>query len=366
MRILAIPKKTDKKYSFELFELLRKYQNEVTDFGERDSVPMVRMFSILSKFKNSFGFQNETISNKLDSILSKDHFDFFWNLGLNQEYLHILAQRAFSKKIRFVQTISDDAIIIPKEMGFCKNAVYRLEKIVKFYEPNIDLFLVHSRFIKNILLQNGIDEGKIVHVSAFVDSSKYKPCYKSEDYFVYKFRPEDKGGVDFLMDTMKKIPQHKLVVISDKNNSDKIKKLKKQNSLANVLFADNFSTDDIDNLMKMARFSVVFSNLQPQEILENYAIGKPVLAVNSGSNEEYLVNAYSGLLFNFDVADLSGKIDYLMQSPDFCREAGKFARSLAQNCFDKQNHYGRVFNAIHTIPKKELLKTFDKEYLNIS
>jgi len=72
------------------------------------------------------------------------------------------------------------------------------------------------------------------------------------------------------------------------------------------------------------------------------------------------------LLFNLDVSDLSGKIDYLMQSPDFCREAGMFARSLAENCFDKQNHYSRIFSAINTIPKKELLRTFEEGYLNIS
>lgn len=365
MRILAIPKNTDKKYSFELFELLRYYQNEVTSFGDKASIPSVKFFSVLKKFKDPFGFKNENVSSKLDKILNGEKFDFFWNMGLNREYLHLLAQRAGSRGIRFVQTISDDALIFPEEWNESKKSSYGLNKLVKFYDSSIDLFLVHSKFIKNILRQNGIDEEKIIHISAFVDSLKYTPCFKSENYCIYRYREEDRCGIDFLIDTMKKIPQHKLIITTDKNYSH-IKNLKKKCNLRNVLFLDNLSETEKQNLFKMARFPIIFSDTYPQEILENYAIGKPVLAVHSGSNEEYVVNAYSGLLFNIDVNDLSGKIDYLMQSPDFCTEAGKFARSLAQNCFNKQNHYNRIFKAIHTIPKTELLRTFNNDYLNIS
>lgn len=365
LRILAIPKNTDKKYSFELFELLRYYQNEVTSFEDKNSIPSVKIFSAFKKLKDPFGFKNETVSKNLDKILNKEKFDFFWNLGLNREYLHLLAQRSAHRKIRFVQTISDDALIFPDNWTNSKQASYGLDKLVKFYDSSIDLFLVHSKFIKNILKQNGIDEEKIVHISAFVDSSKYNPCFKSENYCIYRYREEDRQGIDFLIDTMKKIPKHKLIITAPKNDFY-IKNIKKKCNLQNVLFLENLSETEKQNLFKMARFPIVFSDTYPQEILENYAIGKPVLAVHSGSNEEYVVNAYSGLLFNIDIDDLSGKIDYLMQSPDFCSEAGKFARSLARNCFDKQNHYNRIFNAIHTIPQKELLRTFNNEYLNIS
>ncbi len=361
MRILAIPKNTDKKYSFELFELLRYYQNEVISFEEKRPLPIIKIFSLFQKFKTSFGLKNESVSNKLDKILQKDRFDFFWNMGLNRDHLHILAQRAQNRRIRFIQTIAEDALICSKNETFYDKPHYELDKLVKFYDPNIDLFLVNSKFIKNILQKNGIDEEKIIHISAFIDTLKYKPCFKSENYCIYRYREEDKNGLNFLIDAMKKIPKHKLIVTSNKN-----KNLKKKFNLQNVLFLENLNETEEQNLLKMARFSIVFSDIQPQEILENYAMGKPVLAVHSGSNEEYMVNTYSGLLFNNDLNDLSGKIDYLMQSPDFCTEAGKFARSLAQNCFDKQNHYNRIFQAIHTIPKKELLNTFNDKYLNIS
>lgn len=216
MKILAVPKSTDKKYSFELFELLRYYQNEITAFGENSEISNIKIFSILKKLKEPFNFKNDNIPLKLDKILNDEKFDFIWNMGLNRESLHLLAQRADSRGIRFLQTISNDALIFSENWTKTKQPFHVLDKLVKFYDSSIDVYLVQSKFIKNILEQNGINQEKIIYIPAFIDSLKYSPCFKSENYFLYQYHPENHYGFDFIIDTMKKIPQHKLIINIEK------------------------------------------------------------------------------------------------------------------------------------------------------
>lgn len=365
MKILAIPGNTNKKYSFELMELLQNYQNEVVSFLEGNRVPNVKFFSLMKRLKDPFLFENELIANKLRKILFNSRFDYIWNLGINRECLPYITRESARQDIKLIQTISDDTLLFERE-DFISPKNYKLDKIIKFYAPDVDLFFVHSQFLKNLLLQNGVVESKISHIPFFVDSSKYTASYKSENYFVYNYSSEAPSKIKLLLDTMKKLPQHKLIITSKKEFEGKIKLILKDYAPDNVLIVDNFDEAYKKNLLKMARFSLVLSDIKPQKILENYATGKPVLAIKSGSNEEYVVNTYSGLLFNSDTEELAHKINYLMTNPDFCAESGQFARSLIENCFDKKTHYSKVFNAINKIPEKTGSKLNEKSFLNIS
>lgn len=371
MKILAIPRNNDKKYSFELFELLRYYQNEVISFLEGNKIPEIRFFSILNKIKDPFAVENELINKKLDKILSCSQFDFLWNLGLNREYLPYITQKAKQRGISLVQTISDDAVLynqgnIISQTIFPEIPTASIHKIIKFYSADIDLFISHSQFLKELLIKSGIPEEKIVYIPMFVDAQKYTPYYRSEDYFVYKYSSKDDASLKFLLKIMQEIPQHRLMIIANKIPSVEIKALIEKYNLHNVLLVENLNSSQMQNIVKLSRFSIVLSGMKQKRILESYAQGKPVLAIDSGANGEYVVNTYSGLLFKNNKEDIMNKIDYLMTNQSFCEDAGAFARNLAENCFDKQSHYRQIFNAFNAIDQKLPPRLNKAQLLNIS
>lgn len=371
MKILAIPKINDKKYSFELFELLRHYQNEVIGFLGGSKIPDIRFFSILNKVKDPLIIKNEVIDKKLDKILNSSKFNFLWNLGLNREYLPYLAQKAKKKGIHLVQTISDDAILY-NQRNIISQAIFpempssSIHKIIKFYSPDIDLFISHSQFLKELLIKGGIPEKKIVHIPMFVDAQKYTPYYRSEDYFVYQYLSPDEPNLKFLLKIMEELPQYKLMIISNNKPNVEIKALIEKYNLHNVLWIENLNSSQKQNIIKLSRFSIVLSGAKQKKILESYAQGKPVLALDLGANSEYVVNTYSGLLFKNNKEDIISKIDYLMTNQNFCEDAGAFARNLAENCFDKQNHYRQIFNSFNAIEQNALPQLNSAKLLNIS
>ena len=371
MKILAIPRSNDKKYSFELFELLRHCQNEFISFLDGSKIPDIRFFSIFNRIKDPLVIKHDVINKKLDKILYCSKFNFLWNLGLNREYLPYLAQKAKQKQIYFVQTIADDAILhnqrnIISQTIFPEIPSSAINKIIKFYSPDIDLFISHSQFLKELLIKGGISEDKIVHIPMFVDVEKYSPYYKSEEYFVYEYLSSDEANLKFLLKIMEEIPQYKLMVIADKKPSTEIKALIDKYNMHNVLWVENLNSSHKQNIIKLSRFSIVLSGINQKKILESYAQGKPVLAIDSGANSEYIVHTYSGLLFKHNKEDIINKIDYLMTNPQFCEDAGVFGRNLAENCFDKQNHYRQIFNAFNAIEQKRPPQLNNTEFLNIS
>ncbi len=371
MKILAIPRNNDKKYSFELFELLRHYQNEVINFLGGSKIPEIRFFSILNKIKDPFILENELINKKLDKILNCSQFNFLWNLGLNREYLPYITQKSRQNKIRLVQTISDDAVLY-NQRNIVSQAIFpeipsaSINKIINFYASDIDLFISHSQFLKGLLIQSGISEEKIIHIPMFVDAQKYSPYYKSEEYFTYQYTSKDDESLKFLLKIMEEIPQHKLMIISDGKPNPEIKALIEKYTLYNVLWVENLNSSQKQNIIKLSRFSIILSGIKHKKILESYAQGKPVLAIDSGANSEYIVDTYSGLLFKNNKEDIINKIDYLMTNQTFCQDSGAFARNLAENCFDKQNHYRQIFNAFNAIERKMPLQQKKTELLNIS
>ncbi|MDD3420214.1 MAG: glycosyltransferase [Candidatus Gastranaerophilales bacterium] len=371
MKILAIPRSNDKKYSFELFELLRHYQNEVVTFIGGSKIPDIEFFSVLNRIKDPFIFENELIAKKLEKVLSKDKFNFVWNLGLNREYLPYITEQTREKNIRLIQTVPDDAIIVDDQSAlsyfvFGNSQDCNIDNTLKFYEPDIDLFIVHSRFMKNLMIQAGVEEEKLVHIPIFVDAQKYTPYYKSEDYFVYKYAKSDKKDLLRFLRVMERLPKHKMIIIGHKEDAQELDEILDGYKSDNILRLCNLNQAQKQQIVQLARFILVLSHSKQKQILESYAIGKPVLVKDFGANNEYVVSMYSGLLFDNNTLETARKVDYMMKDKEFCRDAGAFARNLVENCFDKQSHYSKIFRSFHSLNAKRRSGFNPEDYLNIS
>jgi len=68
-------------------------------------------------------------------------------------------------------------------------------------------------------------------------------------------------------------------------------------------------------------------------ILEAMAMGKPVVAVNSGGPKEIVINGQTGYLVNFSVDQFSEKIIELLRSPEKMRKMGEAGRRRVLNNF---------------------------------
>jgi len=221
-----------------------------------------------------------------------------------------------------------------------------IHKMLKIYEKNVDMFICPSRFVKNKMIEWGIDNKKLVVIPHFVDSSRFEPNYENQGYILYFGRLAEEKGVDALIEAMKDSPRLKLKIVGEgpekKNLESRILNL----GLNNVEFLGYKTGDELKNLVRNSMF-VVCPSISYETfglvVIEANALEKPVVASNLGALPEIIEDRKTGLLFKpGDAKELAKKISYLINHPDEVKEMGKRAREKVAREFNPELHYQRL------------------------
>lgn len=364
------------KYLFNISNLLRTNKHEVVPFATKNEENLKTVYDIFfastksGYIQKNFLTSNPMVQKKLSLLLNTIQPDVIWNFGTNQELLPYILIEAKRSELQVVQTVSDSSIIKNKPTLFNKLLGQKpdplenisIDKDLKYYSGNINTFIAPSQFLIKKMIKEGIPKEKIVHIPAFISTKNIEPKYESNKYFVYSGELTEENGISFLVKAMKEIPQHKLIILGKGALKPEVQYLIEKHNLKNISLIDSYSQSLKDEIIKNSRFCVTPSQWytnSPNSILESYAAGKPVIASNIGGIKEYVADTYSGLLFDYNNPyELTSKIDYLMENPNITKEMGVFARSLAENCYNSEIHYYKIFNLLNTtiLTHRELSK----------
>jgi glycosyltransferase involved in cell wall biosynthesis len=225
------------------------------------------------------------------------------------------------------------------------------------YFDLIDVFITTNHFMYNMMVQVGFPESRLRCIPTFVNHETFQPApnYQKQDYFIYLGRLAKEKGVAVLIEAMAALKQDrpdlplmlKVVGAGQDAYTAGLKKLVADKGLQEVVeFVGEVDIKKIPGLLNQALASVVPSlwheNL-PNSILESYACGTAVVASDSGSLTEYVINGQIGYLFKRgDSISLASKLEYCLDNPHKIRDMGKKGRKVAEQKYSHRQHLAEL------------------------
>lgn len=217
-----------------------------------------------------------------------------------------------------------------------------IQKAMRLYEGNVDVFIAPSLFLKNKLREFGINN-RIVHLANFLDTELFVPGAAEGDYALYYGRLVGIKGVHTLIDAASRMPQHRLLVAGWGEAESAMREHITSNRFDNITMLGHVDTHDLIPLIQKARFTVV-----PSEWYENYsmtvieslACGTPVIGARIGRIPEQVIDEHNGLLFESgNVEELAEKMYALHTSPELREEMGRNARAQVLRNNSPDGHF---------------------------
>lgn len=217
------------------------------------------------------------------------------------------------------------------------------------YESTIDLFISPSKFLKEKMIEFGIDENRVTCIANFVNYDDYTPNYSNSNYILYFGRLEKHKGIKTLVTAMKHVKNSMLYLIGSGNYRNEMEEYVNKNNIRNVKFFGFLERKQLIRLVKNSLFTILPSEWYencPMTILESFALGKPVIGANIGGIPELVEDGSTGMLFDAgNVDDLAEKINYLSNNKNLVVEMGKNARKKVKEEYNEDAHYRRLMEA---------------------
>ncbi|OGI26442.1 MAG: hypothetical protein A3J76_00605 [Candidatus Moranbacteria bacterium RBG_13_45_13] len=396
------------RHILELQKLLEKNGHEVIPFAmrQKETEPNDYLEFFPEEFelgeikfnfkglKNVFKiFYNREAVRKLERIVRKTKPDV---AHIHNIYHHLSpAILPVLKKYRIpvVMTVHDYKLICPNYLLFskgkvcekCANGKYykcftnkcvknsyaaslvlTLEayfvKVRKYYQNNVDLFIVPSRFMREKIIENGFDGEKIRYLPNFFETARSgieNNNVRTEKYFLYFGRLSKEKGVDVLIKSLRYVDlkDYKLKIAGSGSEKRNLKSLAKSiGSEDKVEFLGYQSGKKLNDLISAADFvavpSVWYENA-PYSILESYAFGKPVIGARIGGIPELIKQNETGATFECgDERDLAEKIVNFIGNEKSVREMGQRGFEYLQEKFNGRNFYQELLKMYNEVVKK--------------
>ncbi len=174
-------------------------------------------------------------------------------------------------------------------VGTVEGYYWRWRRTYKY----IDATICPSEFLKNKLDTNRDLKGRTVVLRNFIDKVEWRDIEK-KDYVLYFGRYSEEKGINTLIETVKQLPDIQFVFAGTGPLEDKVNELK---NVKNVGFKTG---DDLDKLIREARFSLCPSEVHencPFSVMESQERGTPVIGVKLGGVPELIADGINGRLF---------------------------------------------------------------------
>lgn len=392
------------KYLIKLNQLLELHGHKIIHFGMKDkhtiNTPYYNFFVnemdlskakfSLSKFKNAghiiYSFEAK---NKLEELIKKEKPDI---AHIHNIYHHISPSiLTILKKynIPVIQTLHDFKLICPnyslytqgKVCERCKRRRYYqailhrclknsisastlvclemyIHKFLKIYEKNVEIFICPSKFVQSKIIEFGINPKQTVQLSHFIDLKNYSPQYISEkNYILYFGRLAQGKGVETLIKAINYIkPAPTLFFAGTGPQKKKIEYFINKKGLEQKIKLLGFlSSKELNSVIKSSLFTIAPSEIYETfglNILESFALGKPVIASQLGAFPELVEDQKTGLLFKAgNYRDLAQKIKYLLEHKEKIEDFGKLARKKAEK-YAPEKHYQELIDIYKKFIKK--------------
>ena len=217
------------------------------------------------------------------------------------------------------------------------------------YRKHVDIFVVATDFMAELLKGVGIAPEKIRKLHNPLRLSGYTPSYENEGYVLYFGRLSEDKGVKTLLDAVRRSPEVMLKVVGGGKEEPSLKDMVRSWGARNIEFLGPVWDDDMKRLLAGAKFIVVPSEWyenSPYVIYQSFAMGKPVVGSDiKGGIPELVKDGENGLLFRpCDAGDLKAKITRLYNDDERVKAMGKRARLDAESLFGEENSYANFMD----------------------
>jgi len=232
----------------------------------------------------------------------------------------------------------------------------RVHNLLRIYDK-VDCFVTPSRFMRDMLIRQGFDGRKIVHIPSFFPlNGAAPPTPGSGDSILYFGRVSREKGLDALIRAYGKLtnPPPLLIIGGDRDGERaRLEKIAVSvNGGGRVHFEGHKTPDELGRLIDRALFTVVPSlqhDNAPMSVLESFAHGKPVVGSNMGGITEQLAHG-CGLLFEAgDVGGLAEQMQAMLDEPDMRAEMGARGYQRLQTDFSQNQHCDRLLGLFRSL-----------------
>lgn len=349
MKILEInkfynAKRGADKHFLDLIALLKTGDHQVADFSMHQvddehsdwqkyflsTVGYANSFSFWQKFKGTLRmFYSFEAHRKINKILDEFSPDIVHVHNLYHQMSPTILFEIKKRNIPIVMTVHDWKIVNPnhslrlngKPYRRCANGKYYqcfFDKCVKdsyaksflaalemywhtwlgTYRDNIDCYIAPSNFVRNNLIQWGMDAEKIIVLPHFIPEKERSGARKysfsvADSYAIYAGKISKEKGVDFLIKTFAKIKGLKLYLAGEIEDGFVIPK----NS--NIVYLGFVKADQLTEYIRNSQCVVSASEL-PETFgliaIEAMSQGKPFVGFDAGAYGEIIKNHECGFV----------------------------------------------------------------------
>ena len=236
-------------------------------------------------------------------------------------------------------------------------SLYLHTKIMKCYK-RVDGFVCTTKFMKERMQRAGWPESRLHVIPTFIsettvhDNNALGKYQSSTRYILYFGRFSYEKGLDLLVDAyaLSALADEgiRLVLVGGEEREleavlgKKVDELEVRESIDIVAFQNSH---ELSGMIKNSMFVVIpsrwYENL-PNTVLESYAHGKPIVAMNIGSMSEVVKNGVSGLLFSREnKAELAIMLKQLSMNPALLNKLSDGVRDI-HRMFEKRAHMNRL------------------------
>jgi glycosyltransferase involved in cell wall biosynthesis len=221
------------------------------------------------------------------------------------------------------------------------------------YEEHIDKFIMVSQFIldKHIQYKPSL-KSKSEQIYNFIDLNNYSPNFSHDNYYLYFGRLSREKGVMTLLNVWRNFPDLRLKIVGGGELENDVRQFIDKYEMSNVELVGYLNGDALFDVVKRSKFIFVPSEWyenNPMNVIESFALGKPVIGANIGGIPELIQEGLNGFLFE------SGNLDDL-------RDTINKAESLQNNVYARLGNNARNFAEEHFNETKyydELLKVYE-------
>jgi glycosyltransferase involved in cell wall biosynthesis len=221
------------------------------------------------------------------------------------------------------------------------------------YLEKINHFIMVSEFIlRKHALVYPEQQHKFTKLYNFIDGGRFKGEYFFGDYILYFGRLSKEKGVDNLLMAAKICSSIKFKIAGTGDNLENLKSLILELGLKNVEFLGFKSGEELVQLIEKSRFTIVpskwFEN-NPMNVIESFALGKPVIGSKIGGIPELIFEGKTGYLSEYnDPEDLSKVILKAWDQNEEDYKVMSMKCSLfAEENFNSNNHYSELMELYH-------------------
>ncbi len=328
-------------------------------------------------------FYNRDASEKLEDLLTDTDIDIA-HLHIYYGRLTTSILQVFKKyNIPVVQTLHDYKLICPNSNLLCNEKVCEACQGAKFWKAftkvcndnsifksaaitlesylsrllgdkdKVDHFIAVSQFLKNKLIEFGLESDKISVVNNPIDTKSYEPDYNPGNYFLYFGRIEKIKGISSMLEAAIKA-KVELILVGEGDEKERLEKLYAEKE--SIKFLGFQSGQKLQNLIANSICTICPSicyDIFPTTILESFALGKPVIGSNIGGIPEMIDHEENGLLFEpGNVDDLVEKLHVFKNQPNLGIDFGKKGRAKVEKQYNTEKYYKEIMKVYSSIGVK--------------